>query len=231
MVSAQNAALPALEPQAWKQTLRLGEIPVLQLDLSWSELPDACPGFRRINRCCRHFIQVWRQRWEGGLYQDACAAAQEAIQSGRTFLPWQGSVSYTVALQQGELLSLYADVFEYTGGAHGNTIRWADTWQIPSGVPRTLASFFPSRRLWRRQILSALSRQAAARMEGGETYYYDNWPERLKAFFDPDRFYLSEQGLHIYYPLYTLGPYAEGIPVFCIPWSTDQPGLATAAAP
>ena len=34
--------------------------------------------------------------------------------------------------------------------------------------------------------------------------------------FDPERFYLTEAGPVIYFPLYSIAPYAEGIPAFSL---------------
>ena len=223
MGKQHTPAPPPVEMHSWARVLRYEDAPVLSLSLSWPSLPGTCPGFRRINRCCRHLAQVWQQRWEGPVYRDACAAAAAAAQAGRPFQCWEGRLGCTITLCTGELLSLYSDAWEYTGGAHGSTVRWADTWQIPSGAPRTLASFFPPRSRWRGRVLSALADQARARMAGGETCYYDDWPARLKSAFDPDHFYLTESGLSIFYPLYAIGPYIEGIPVFSLPLPEGAP--------
>ena len=34
--------------------------------------------------------------------------------------------------------------------------------------------------------------------------------------FDPERFYCTPEGPVVFYPLYSVAPYAEGIPVFPI---------------
>ena len=60
--------------------------------------------------------------------------------------------------------------------------------------------------------------QIRQRLATGESLYYDDWPRRLSTDFSPDRFYLTEgDRLAFFYPLYTLAPYAEGLPVFSIP--------------
>ena len=40
----------------------------------------------------------------------------------------------------------------------------------------------------------------------------------LRRRFHPDHYYLTEHGLSFFYPMYALGPAAEGIPVFSLPY-------------
>ena len=205
-----------VEAGTWKRILKREGEAVLTLSLRWPKLPEDRAGLRRINRCYQRMAGLWQNRWEGALYQNACETAAAAQAAGRSFSPWEAVLDFTVTYQDEDLLSLYLDAYEYAGGAHGLTVRHADTWDLSTGTPRTLASFFPGRH-WRKEILSALHAQAQSRVAAGTTLYYDNWPELLTAYFDPERFYRTQEGLSIYYPLYTIAPYAEGIPVFSLP--------------
>ena len=214
---------PAVEARVVKRVLSWEGEPVLSLSLRTPRLAGEGAAVRRINRCYEKMARLWQDRWEGPLYQQACAAAQADRAAQRPVRPWQAQLDFTVTLLEGELLSLYFDIYEYAGGAHGMTQRQGDTWQIPAGAPRTLASFYPPRSRWRRQALTQLHRQAARNAEGGESLYYEDWPQRLTACFDPDRFYLTPQGIDLFYPLYTIAPYAEGIPVFQLPYPQGGP--------
>ena len=55
------------------------------------------------------------------------------------------------------------------------------------------------------------------RLNTGETLLHQTCPAEIAQSFDPDRFYLAEDGLVIFYPLYSLGAYSEGIPTFTLP--------------
>ena len=223
MPKSKQLPSPAVEATVYQRVLKYEQAPVLCLSIRCPRLSGEGAGCRRINRCYDRMSALWRERWEGLLYRQACAAAQADREAGRPVRTWQARLDFTVTLREGELLSLYFDIYEYTGGAHGTTLRQGDTWQVPAGAPRTLASFYPPRSRWRRQALTQLHRQAARNAEGGESLYYEDWPQRLTACFDPDRFYLTPQGIDLFYPLYTIAPYAEGIPVFQLPYPQGGP--------
>lgn len=209
---------PAVEAAVYKRVLKYQQTPILTLTLRCPHLTGEGAGCRRINRFYERVSRLWRERWEGPLYQQAQAAAAADEAAGVPPRPWEARLDFTTTLLEGDLLSLYIDVYEFTGGAHGTTLRQGDTWQIPAGAPRTLSSFYPPRSRWRRQVLAQLHRQAARNIEGGETLYYEDWAQKLSACFDPDRFYLTPEGICLFYPLYTIAPYAEGIPVFQLPY-------------
>ena len=63
-------------------------------------------------------------------------------------------------------------------------------------------------------MISAIEEQCAGRAASGEFLFYEDWPRRVAVDFDPDNFYLTEDGVVVFYPLHTLCPAAEGIPEF-----------------
>ena len=211
-----------IEDEVWERTLFWEEEPVLTLSLRRPKLPEDTPGLRRMERYYRQVAEQWKARWEGPLYAQAQAAAGQARQSSRPFRPWEATLTFTVTYRQEGLLSLYTDTFEYTGGVHGLTVRRGDTWQVPSGIPRTLQSFFPPRARWRSQIYGEIRRQIQARIHSGESLFADDWEQRLVPEFDPERFYLTPNGIAVFYPLYAIAPYAEGIPVFLLPFPSTE---------
>nr|WP_173023458.1 MULTISPECIES: DUF3298 and DUF4163 domain-containing protein [unclassified Pseudoflavonifractor] len=219
MKRGKKPAGPAnVDSGQWKHVLKCEEEPVLTLDLRWPRLPDENAALRRISRYYQRFADQWKARWEAALYARACAALAEARENSRPFQPWQAQLVYTVTYNENGLLSLFSDAYEYTGGAHGMTVRCADAWNLTDGSPRSLSSFFPPRSRWRRQVLEAVRTQIAARLATGESVYFDDWEKKAETEFDPGRFYLTQEGVTVFYPLYTLAPYVEGMPAFTIPW-------------
>lgn len=223
MKSEKKACLSVpVEDGCWKQALKCEEEPVLTLTLRWPKLPEERAAQRRIGRYYRQVAEQWKARWEVVLYRQACAALAEAREQSRPFHPWEAMLGYTVAYNENGLLSLCLDAYEYTGGAHGMTVRCAGTWDLCAGCPRSLGSFFPPRCHWRRLIVRKVREQWAARLAQGETLSLDGWEQSAAADFDPERFYLTDEGLTVFYPLYTLAPYAEGMPAFVI-LPTEEP--------
>lgn len=120
------------------------------------------------------------------------------------FSPYVVESNYRVTQLDTRWLSIVRDHYYYTGGAHGMTVREADTWDIRSG-----------RRLMLADLLS--SKEAAALI----TQAMAAEPEAFLATeVSPDEvekeagFYLEEGQLIVFFQLYRLAPYAEGFPEF-----------------
>ncbi len=205
-----------LEEGRWKRVLKCEGETVLTINLRWPKLPQDRPSFRRIGRYYQHVADRWRSRWEVCLYAQACAALAEARNNSYPFHPWEAALDFTVTYHERGLLSLYMDAYEFTGGAHGNTVRCGDTWDLSRGMPRTLASFFPAGSRWRRESIAAVREEIERQIATGEYSYLDGWYEAVATQFDPCRFYLTSQGVAVFYPLYSLAPYVEGFPTFLV---------------
>lgn len=217
MKAKETACLSVpIQDGRWKQILKCGEEPVLTLTLRWPRLPEDRAAVRRVGRYYHQLTQHWRARWEVVLYRRACGTLAAAREHSLPFHPWEAALDYTVTHNEAGLLSLYLDAYEYTGGAHGMTVRCAGTWDLSNGCPRSLGSFFPPRCRWRQTVVNTVREQWAARLAQGETMYLDGWEQAVDSAFDPERFYLAPEGLTVFYPLYTLAPYAEGLPAFVI---------------
>lgn len=205
-----------VEADVYKRVLKYeGEV-VLTLSIRTPRLPEDRPAFRRIGRYYKHAAECWRIRWEVALYQRVCAELAALRERSLPFQPWEAVLDFTVAYNEKGLLSLYMDSYEYTGGAHGNTVRCGDTWDLCTGMPCTLASFYPSKCHWKREAIAAVRAEIERQLATGEYMYLDGWDQAVVTQFDPCRFYLSSGGVTLFYPLYTLAPYVEGIPAFLV---------------
>ena len=71
--------------------------------------------------------------------------------------------------------------------------------------------------MWRRALLAELTAQSEARLQSGESFFYADAPARVRRFFSPQRFYLTGDSLAVFFPMLSLAPAAEGIPVFLLP--------------
>jgi hypothetical protein len=115
------------------------------------------------------------------------------------------------------LLSIYYDRYEYTGGAHGNTVRYADTWHLSSGRRLTLSDFFEDSS-YKSVFFEYITAEIKRQIEAGNTYYFDDYVKNVFRYFDEENYYLTDTGFAIYYPLYSIAAYVQGIPVFIVPY-------------
>lgn len=116
------------------------------------------------------------------------------------------------------LISLFYDLYEFTGGAHGNTIRKGNTWDMRKGTMIPLEALFERDYDYKSFILRYIESDARRRQITGMAHYFEGLSENLHKYFDEKNFYLTEEGIAIFYPLYTIAPYVEGIQVFIIPY-------------
>ena len=212
-----DASAPPVTPQSWKRVMKSNGKPVLTLSMRRPAFPNTGKA-KRIERYFTEVAQQWKNRWETILFPQACQALADAQDAGSTFTPWKAELDYTLTLWRPPLLSLHLDIVESGQTSRPLYIRTGETWDCACGYPCTLRSFFPAKaRRWRKELINSLCTQATEQLASGESLLDPECTQVMERAFDPEHFYLTEEGLSIFYPLYVLGAYAEGIPVFTAP--------------
>lgn len=147
-----------------------------------------------------------------------CQGVRQKNQQNGEFLPYEAIGTYEITYNQNCVISLYYDKYEITGGAHGNTVRCSDTWSMKSGNMLNIANFFSRCTNYRNYILAEIRSQIEKQIECGDNYYFDDWENLICQYFDKNSFYLTPEGVNIYYQLYEIAPYVAGIISFTIPF-------------
>ncbi len=179
----------------------------------------ACEGGRREFN--RHYARQARslvRHARLNLLPEAIAQYRDALANGFPFHPYALVQTFEVTYHAGVLVSLFLDEYEYTGGAHGNTIREGNTWDLRRRRMLKLHDLFRPGYDYRGPILQVVAQEAHRRQTSGEVDYFEGLDENLLEHFDEDNYYLTYAGLAVFYPLYTIGPYAIGIQVFVVPY-------------
>ena len=205
-------------PDNWARTFCWEEEPVLSCTLSLPVFDR--PDSRAIRRVSRYYARLahWLQsQWEQQAFPAACAALRAAREASLPFRPYRESVSFQVTRNSGGQFSLYWDSAWDDGSSQGMTARWGDTWDLAAGCPMFMADFFPPRAEPDRLLPPLAERQAAAAMDAGTSLFDPDYPRLLRTCFDRKRFYIDENNLFFFYPLCSVAPRAEGIPVFSVP--------------
>jgi hypothetical protein len=131
---------------------------------------------------------------------------------------------YQVPYNQNDYLSIYTDAYEFTGGAHGNTLRSAQTWNLTTGRRMQLGDFF-SNQSYQSVIFGNISAQINDQLSKGMNIYLEGWQKNIFKYFDERNFYLMPEGIAVFYPLYTIAPYVSGIVTFIIPYANFDGAL------
>lgn len=155
------------------------------------------------------------------LYQMATVEYEYSVAHNYPVRAFEAYVAYEVTFNQDCALSLYFDQYEYAGGAHGLTYRYSDTWDLTRSRRMDLIDFFPNRSDYKEIIYQNIIHQIDNQIYAGSGMYFDNYEQLVIENFKPKNFYLTPEGLLIYYQQYEIAPYASGIPTFVIPYGPD----------
>lgn len=169
---------------------------------------------KRINNYYKHIAKTLMRKARNELLPAAIDEWRYSVENGFPFRQFDTVMKYTVTYNESDILSLYYDVYEYTGGAHGITKRYGDTWRSSTGWFLELADFFPRGTAYKRVLIDNAIAIATKQMEDGTHHYFDNYKKLIKKYFSPTKFYIIISGISIFYDQYSIAPGYEGTPVF-----------------
>lgn len=152
------------------------------------------------------------------LYQMAMVEYEYSVAHNYPVHQFEAYVAYEVTYNQNCVLSIYFDQYEYTGGAHGLTIRTSDTWDLQRSRRMELSDFFPNWNDYEDDIIQIIIKQIENQMAEGNVMFFNNYEELVKSAFKTNNYYLSRDGVVIYFQQYDIAPYAAGLPTFTIPF-------------
>ena len=152
------------------------------------------------------------------LYQMAMVEYEYSVANQFPIHQFEAFVDFVVTYNQNCMISLYFDQYEYAGGAHGLTVRYADTWNLAKSKRMELGDFFIQRSNYKEYIIQTINQQIKEEKENKDAMYFDDYEKLVRENFKTNNFYLSEEGLVIFFQQYDIAPYAAGMPTFIIPY-------------
>ncbi|SHH52486.1 Protein of unknown function [Sporobacter termitidis DSM 10068] len=169
---------------------------------------------KRINSYYRHIAKTLMKKARNELLPDAVDEWKYSVENSYPFRPFEAVMKYTVTMNDGDILSLYYDNYEYTGGAHGVTKRFGDTWRASTGWFIELGDFFSRGVNYKRLLIENAIKTAARQIAEGTHQYFENYPKLIKKYYSPTKFYIEPDNVVIFYDQYAIAPGFEGTPVF-----------------
>ena len=203
------------EPFAAEREWTVEGIPVLTAAVELPQPQGTDAVSRRIRRYyqaqCKAFLR-YCERW---LFPQAEAEYRAALAASAPLPCFRAELGYRVTYNSGGLWSLYTQSREVT--SHTLLTRRGDTWDLAAGYPVPLSAFFPARSLWRRQLLALAAEDIQRQERAGIVRYDPEWRKKLRRF-NSRNYYLTEEGLTYFFPMYAIAPAAEAIPAFTLPY-------------
>ncbi|ARP50907.1 MULTISPECIES: DUF3298 and DUF4163 domain-containing protein [Caproicibacterium] len=172
-----------------------------------------------INAQIQKQVNTFYQHASGELYQQAIAYYKDTLEQGFPFHPYDAVLKYETTYNQNCYLSVYREQYEYTGGAHGSTVRSSDTWNLSNGKNVPLSCLFPAGQDYCALLTEQIIKQADKQYQQNPGIYFENYRELIVKNFNKESYYLTCCGVAIYYQQYDIAPYSTGIVVFIIPYA------------
>lgn len=162
-----------------------------------------------------------KNKAENELYKEAVETYKYNKENGYPIMVYEIYRKFYVTLNRYNLVSLYIDEYIFTGGAHGNTIRTSQNWNLIQGSMIQLASLFPNNPYFMLDILKIINLQISKEPE----IYFENSCNLVLDTFNPNSFYLTPSNIVIYFQQYDIAPYSSGIRTFDINTRYDTRNL------
>ena len=201
-----------------ERTFTYDNTPVLKVSVQYPKviLYKNLSTLRIINSQIQTQVNDFYHYASSDLYQQAIDDYKYKQENGFPFNHYEAMLHYEITYNEHYYLSLYRDQYEYTGGAHGNTVRSSDTWNLKNGHNVLLSEFFSADQDYRAYLIEQITRQADEQMTQNPGIYFENYQALIVQYFNEEHYYLVPDGIAIYYQQYEIAPYSAGIVVFTI---------------
>lgn len=127
---------------------------------------------------------------------------------------------YQVFYNKHGILSLTTIADQFTGGAHGMSVRRPYNYDINAGKKMALADVFQPGVDYKTIINQEIEKQIESRPE-----YFFEGELGFRSIADNQDYYLEDGNLMVYFGQYDIAPYSSGIPEFKIPFSRFDGGV------
>ena len=149
--------------------------------------------------------------------------SKEAKKSNFEFRPYELLVDYTIHTVNEKVLSLTTLNYQYTGGAHGMSIKVPYNFDLTTGKEITLKDLFKEGTAYKNIIKEEIQKQIKSEPEK----FFPDEVELFSGIKDDQNFFIENDQLFIYFGQYDIAPYSSGIIEFEIPSSILKDVIST----
>lgn len=184
------------------------------------EYPELCSSRYQtclpvVNEFYKNRALKFRRYCETELFDMAVEQYKGDIENGYPVRVFEALIIFKITYLCSRIMSIYSDKYEYTGGAHGNTFRESETWNLRSCKLLELSQLVCCPPDYKSFILSVIEEKISCEPD----YYFENYKELISKTFDEKNYYCKSECLVVYYQLYDIAPYSSGIREFSMPYS------------
>lgn len=208
-----------------KNELSYGNAVILQYHIFFPEFKSTQNKafFYKLNSYYLTKSHYYKDYIESDLYKNAIKEYEFAQSTKTNMIPYHITASYKITYYFQGAISLCIDYTEEKQKNEKILHRVSDTWDIPNGKSIEMKDFFYNNKNYLENIQKEIEEQILYQIEhkGGtlSNFYFPDWKNRINQYFDTDNFFLTLEGISIYFQPNELGSEELGIPTFFIPFN------------
>ena len=185
---------------------------VLKYRIEYPEIVDKDDiASNKFNQYNKNLAINLQNKAENELYQEAVELYKYNKQNNYPIMKYDVDRIYEITLNTNQIISLYADEYIFSGGAHGNTIRTSQTWNMNIARMINLYELFRNP-----YFIINILRQIIVQIKAEKDIYFEDVCCLVIETFNPKSFYLTQNYIEIYFQQYDIAPYSSGIRTFMI---------------
>ena len=165
----------------------------------------------KFNRYNKYLAIKLQKRAENELYQEAIELYKYNKENNYPIIQYEVYRTYENTLNTNQIISLFIDEYIFTGGAHGNTIRTSQTWNMDIARMIELYELFRNP-----YFIINIFKQVIEQINNEKDIYFENACCLVIDTFNPKSFYLTSNYIVVYFQQYDIAPYSSGIRTFNI---------------
>lgn len=176
----------------------------------------------KLNNYYKENASIFEKYIRDTLYPEAVEQYKYSKENNYPIIPYEAIMNYNITYLTDNFISLYFDKYIFTGGAHGNTTRFSDTWNVCKRSIMQLSDFFPHNPNYKEDIITFIIDDIQERLKDPNLQgtYFDTYQQDVYNTFNEDNFYVTPTGLVVFFQQYDIAPYSSGIQEFLIPYSS-----------
>ena len=200
-----------------KQLTYEGEV-ILIYRISYPEITysNYTKGKEEFNNFNKRMALKMMKYAESELFENAKQTYEYNKQNGYPLMVYELIANTEITYNNDWLVSLYTDKYIFSGGAHGNTIRNSQNWDLRKAEQIQLEYFFKNNSYYIINILKQINSQIGKQIENNSGQYFENYCQLVIENFKLENYYIVPGYVEIFFQQYDIAPYSSGIPTFRI---------------
>ena len=188
--------------------------PYLKIKSNYNKKDDTQTKIiQNINSTISNTVTTAKDKIEKGSEEYKKSYEADSNKDNTIKYQYEAIYNYKIAYNKNNILSIPLTMYEFTGGAHGLTNIKSFNYDLATGKELKLEDLFKSNSNYKEVINNHIKKEISKQTEN-----YFQGQDGFSSIKDNQDFYISDEGIVIYFSLYDIAPYSSGIPMFTITW-------------